>query len=63
MFLVDDHDLVRTGVRVEIGDDVDVVGEASGVEAAVELTRWASDRRVTESPLPFLSPATRRTAA
>lgn len=37
MFLVDDHDLVRTGVRVEIGDDVEVVGEASEVDAAIEL--------------------------
>jgi DNA-binding NarL/FixJ family response regulator len=37
VFLVDDHDLVRTGVRVEIGDAVDVVGEASDVEAAVEM--------------------------
>jgi len=37
VFLVDDHDLFRTGVRVELGGTVDVVGEASEVDAAVEL--------------------------
>jgi DNA-binding NarL/FixJ family response regulator len=37
VFLVDDHDLFRTGVRVELGAHVDVVGEASEVDAAVEL--------------------------
>ena len=37
VFLVDDHDLFRTGVRVELGETVDVVGEASEVDAAVEL--------------------------
>ena len=37
VFLVDDHDLFRTGVRVELAADVDVVGEASEVDAAVEL--------------------------
>jgi DNA-binding NarL/FixJ family response regulator len=37
VFLVDDHDLFRTGVRVELGTHVDVVGEASEVDAAVEL--------------------------
>jgi DNA-binding NarL/FixJ family response regulator len=37
VFLVDDHDLVRTGVKVELGDAVDVVGEASDVDAAVEM--------------------------
>jgi DNA-binding NarL/FixJ family response regulator len=37
VFLVDDHDLFRTGVRVELGEHVDVVGEASEVDAAVEL--------------------------
>ncbi len=35
--LVDDHHLFRSGVRVELGDAVDVVGEASEVDAAVEL--------------------------
>jgi DNA-binding NarL/FixJ family response regulator len=37
VFLVDDHDLFRTGVRVELGETVDVIGEASDVEAAVEM--------------------------
>ena len=37
VFLVDDHDLFRAGVRSEIGDDVDIVGDADDVEAAIEL--------------------------
>lgn len=37
VFLVDDHHLFRSGVRAELGDDADVVGEASEVEAAVEM--------------------------
>jgi DNA-binding NarL/FixJ family response regulator len=37
VFLVDDHALFRTGVRAELGDAVDVVGEADEVEPAVEL--------------------------
>lgn len=35
--LVDDHDLVRTGVRAELGDTVHVVGEASDVADAVDV--------------------------
>ncbi len=35
--LVDDHALVRSGVRSEIGHAVDVVGEADDVEGAVEV--------------------------
>jgi DNA-binding NarL/FixJ family response regulator len=35
VFLVDDHRLVLTGVRAELGDAVEVVGEASDVETAV----------------------------
>ena len=35
--LVDDHRLFRSGVRAEIGDRVDVVGEASTVAEAVAL--------------------------
>jgi DNA-binding NarL/FixJ family response regulator len=35
VFLVDDHALVRTGVRAELGDAVEVVGEAGDVETAV----------------------------
>jgi DNA-binding NarL/FixJ family response regulator len=37
VFLVDDHHLFRSGVRTELGDDVAVVGEASEVDAAVEM--------------------------
>jgi DNA-binding NarL/FixJ family response regulator len=41
VFLVDDHAMVRTGVRAELGDDVDVVGEAADVASAVEGIRAA----------------------
>jgi DNA-binding NarL/FixJ family response regulator len=37
VFLVDDHHLVLSGVRAELGDAVEVVGEASEVEAAIEM--------------------------
>ena len=37
VFLVDDHELFRSGVRAELGDDFDVVGEASEVDAAVDM--------------------------
>jgi len=37
VFLVDDHELFRSGVRAELGDAVDMVGEASEVGAAVEM--------------------------
>jgi DNA-binding NarL/FixJ family response regulator len=39
VFLVDDHAMVRTGVRAELGADVDVVGEAADVASAVEGIR------------------------
>ncbi len=39
MFLVDDHQLFLSGVRAELGDEVDVVGAASDVDAAIELIR------------------------
>ncbi len=35
VLLVDDHALFRAGVRAELGDAVEVVGEADGVERAV----------------------------
>lgn len=35
VFLVDDHALFRAGVRAELGDAVDVVGEAGTVDEAV----------------------------
>ena len=37
VFLVDDHEVVRAGVRHYIGDIVDVVGEADEADAAIEL--------------------------
>jgi len=37
VFLVDDHHLFRSGVRSELGDAVEVVGEADDVEPAIEL--------------------------
>lgn len=36
VFVVDDHAMVRAGVRAELGDAVDVVGEAPDVPTAVE---------------------------
>ncbi len=37
--LVDDHALFRAGVRAELGDAVEVVGEAGSVEEAVPLVK------------------------
>jgi DNA-binding NarL/FixJ family response regulator len=37
IFLVEDHAVFRAGVRAELGDAVEVVGEADEVEAAIEL--------------------------
>ena len=37
VFIVDDHGLFRSGVRSELGDQVDVVGEADDVAPAVTL--------------------------
>ena len=37
VFIVDDHDLFRAGVRAELGSQIEVVGEASEVDAAIEL--------------------------
>ena len=45
MFLVDDHHLFRSGVRAELGDDADVVGEASEVDAAIEMILRTAARR------------------
>lgn len=39
VFLVDDHDLFRAGVRAEIGEHVELVGEADAVDASIELIR------------------------
>ena len=37
--LVDDHRMFRSGVRAEIGETVDIVGEAPDVDAAVAVIR------------------------
>ena len=39
VFLVDDHQMFRTGVRAELGDAVEVVGEAADAESAVQGIR------------------------
>jgi DNA-binding NarL/FixJ family response regulator len=37
VFIVDDHGLFRSGVRSELGDEVEVVGEAEDVDPAIAL--------------------------
>ncbi len=37
LFIVDDHDLFRAGVRAELPPSIAVVGEASEVEPAIEM--------------------------
>ena len=37
VFIVDDHDLFRAGVRGALPEDVEVIGEASDTQAAIEL--------------------------
>lgn len=39
VFIVDDHHLFRAGVRSELENLVDIVGEASEVDAAVDMIR------------------------
>jgi DNA-binding NarL/FixJ family response regulator len=39
VFLVEDHEMFRSGVRAEIGAQVDIVGEADEADAAIELIR------------------------
>jgi len=39
VFVVDDHTVVRSGVRAEVGDAMDVVGEAADVASAVSGIR------------------------
>jgi DNA-binding NarL/FixJ family response regulator len=45
VFLVDDHQMFRAGVRAELGDAVEVLGEAADVESAVQGIR-ATDPEV-----------------
>ena len=37
VFLVDDHELIRSGIKAEIANVVDIVGEADEVVAATEM--------------------------
>ncbi len=37
VFLVDDHELIRAGIRSELAGSVEIVGEADEVDAAVEM--------------------------
>ncbi|MGC1419112.1 MAG: response regulator transcription factor [Acidimicrobiales bacterium] len=37
VFLVDDHALIRSGIRAELGSQVELVGEADEVVAAIEM--------------------------
>jgi DNA-binding NarL/FixJ family response regulator len=39
VFVVDDHDLFRAGVRAALGAEVEVIGEADDVDPAIELIR------------------------
>lgn len=39
VFLVDDHKLFRSGVRAELGDRVNLVGDAGDVDEAIEAIR------------------------
>ncbi len=39
VFIVDDHDLFRAGVRAELPDDLEIVGDASEVQSAIEMIR------------------------
>jgi DNA-binding NarL/FixJ family response regulator len=39
--LVDDHQMFRSGVKAELGDSVEIVGEAGDVDEAIEVIRAA----------------------
>jgi len=43
VFIVDDHPLVRSGVRTELGDAVSVIGEAGDVDSAVHALLALAD--------------------
>ena len=50
VFLVDDHPLVRAGVRSELGDRDDIVGEAPGAPAATTCVSAEPFESSTRSP-------------
>ena len=37
VFLVDDHELIRSGIRSELTGSVDIIGEADEVDVAIEM--------------------------
>lgn len=37
VFVVDDHDIFRAGIRAELPSEIDVIGDASEVPAAIEM--------------------------
>jgi DNA-binding NarL/FixJ family response regulator len=39
VFIVDDHDLFRSGVRAELPEDLEIIGDASEVAPAIEMIR------------------------
>lgn len=39
VFVVDDHDVVRAGIRAILENDFEIVGEADNVDSAIELIR------------------------
>ncbi|WP_062463215.1 response regulator [Demequina soli] len=44
--IVDDHDVIRVGVRESLADDIAVVGEARDVESAIAVVREAAPQVV-----------------
>ena len=52
--LVDDHALIRAGVRAELETDFDIVGEAGDVPAAIDLiSRSKPDVVVCDVPVSY----------
>ena len=53
VYLVDDHRMFRSGVRVELGDRVEVVGDAGDVDAAVpDILRLQPDVVLVDVHMP-----------
>ena len=53
IFLVDDHDVVRAGMKALLDDSFDVIGEADNVDSAIELiTERDPDLVVLDVKLP-----------
>jgi RNA polymerase sigma factor (sigma-70 family) len=53
VFIVDDHGLFRAGVRAELGDQVEVIGEADDVEPAIAgITQSTPDVVLLDVHLP-----------